>query len=166
MPSARKLSTEPPADIDKTSAKRFPLAHKLIHFSDLRKFYREMRDALISANRRAGAQKGLVTKAKKKIAQLENERNELISYRKDAEEQLKQFAPLLSNVEKKLSQVKQLEQSIANLADVKEAVDEQERVNSGPTQQSMADLIRSVESVLESVDEVDLFEDSIKGTDD
>ncbi len=47
--------------------------HQLIHFADLRNFYREMREALISANRRAGAQQGLVTKARKKIAKLEAE---------------------------------------------------------------------------------------------
>ena len=55
---------QPPAEIDKTAARRFPLVHQLIHFADLRNFYREMREALISANRRAGAQQGLVTKAR------------------------------------------------------------------------------------------------------
>lgn len=53
---------QPPAEIDKTAARRFPLVHQLIHFVDLRNFYREMREALISANRRAGAQQGLVIK--------------------------------------------------------------------------------------------------------
>lgn len=49
--------------------------------------------ALISANRRAGAQQGLVTKAKNKIAQLEaemtrleQERNDLLVYRQRVEE--------------------------------------------------------------------------------
>jgi hypothetical protein len=70
-------SGKPAAEIDKTSARRFPLVHKLIHFADLRNFYRDMREALISANRRAGAQRGLVTKAKKKIAELEAEMAQL-----------------------------------------------------------------------------------------
>lgn len=35
--------------------------HQLIHVADLRNGYREMREALISTSRRAGAQQGLVT---------------------------------------------------------------------------------------------------------
>ncbi len=160
MSSARKLSTEPPADIDKTSAKRFPLEHKLLHFADLRKFYREMRSALISANRRAGAQRGLVTKARKKIDQLEKERNDLVAYRKYAEEQLEQVSPILNRVEKRISQVKELEESLAKLSDIKEVVDQQDRQSNGPTRQSIEDLIRGVEAVLESADEVEIFQDS------
>jgi hypothetical protein len=70
MSTARTRSSQPPADITKTAAGHFPLVHKLIHFADLRNFYKDMREALISANRRAGAQQGLVTKAKRKIAAL------------------------------------------------------------------------------------------------
>ena len=70
-PTARRTSSQSPAEIGKTTVRRFPLVHQLIHFADLRNFYREMREALISANRRACAQQGLVTKAKIKIAQLE-----------------------------------------------------------------------------------------------
>ena len=160
MPSGRSLSTEPPAEIDKTSAKRFPLEHKLLHFSDLRKFYRDMRDALISANRRAGAQRGLVTKARKKIDQLEKERDELVSYQRYAEQQLAQISPILNRVEKRILQVKELEGSLAKLADIKEAVDAQDRANGGPTKNSMQDLIQAVESVLESADEVEIFEEA------
>jgi len=45
-----------------SAARRIPLVRQLIHFADLRKVYREMREALISAKRRASAQQGLVTK--------------------------------------------------------------------------------------------------------
>ena len=62
-----------PADISMTAASRFPLVHKLIHFADLRNFYKDMLEALKSANRRAGAQQGLVTKARKKIEALQQE---------------------------------------------------------------------------------------------
>lgn len=48
---ATAASRKPPAEIDKTAARRFPLVHKLIHFADLRHFYRDMREALITANR-------------------------------------------------------------------------------------------------------------------
>ncbi|MFN9693537.1 MAG: hypothetical protein ACK550_07035 [Synechococcaceae cyanobacterium] len=85
---------KPPAEIDKTAARRFPLVHKLIHFADLRHFYRDMREALITANRSAGAQQGLVTKAKRKIAELEaelnlleKERADLLAYRQQVEQQ-------------------------------------------------------------------------------
>ena len=110
---ATAASRKPPAEIDKTATRRFPLVHKLIHFADLRHFYRDMREALITANRRAGAQQGLVTKAKRKIAQLEaelslleKERADLLAYRQ---------------------QVRQIEQALANLSDVKEAVAQQSR---------------------------------------
>jgi len=45
----------PPAEIDNTIARCFPLVHQLIHFADLRNVYREMREALICAKRRAFA---------------------------------------------------------------------------------------------------------------
>jgi hypothetical protein len=67
MPPTSGPTSKPPAEIGKTTARRFPLVHQLIHFADLRNFYRDMRESLISANRRAGAQQGLVTKAKNKI---------------------------------------------------------------------------------------------------
>jgi hypothetical protein len=37
MPSTA-ASGKPPAEIDKTAARRFPLVHKLVHFADLRNF--------------------------------------------------------------------------------------------------------------------------------
>ena len=67
--------------------RRYQLVHQLIHFADLRNFYREMREALISANQRAGAQQGLLTKAKKKIAKLEAELSLLEQERNDLLEQ-------------------------------------------------------------------------------
>ena len=51
----------------KTGAGRFPLVHKLIQFSDIRRHYKEMREALIASNRQAGSYKGWVTRWKKKF---------------------------------------------------------------------------------------------------
>ncbi|MGB5136800.1 MAG: hypothetical protein WBN89_16705 [Prochlorococcaceae cyanobacterium] len=167
MPRARNSSSKSPAGIDKTSVRRFPLVHQLIHFADLRNFYREMRDALDSANRRAGAQQGLVTKAKKKIAALEaelerveEERDDLLAYRKQTEIENEQISNVLPRLKNRLLQVQQIEQALENLADIKEAVDQQERASGGPTHQSVEDLKRAVERLLERADAVEFFQDA------
>jgi hypothetical protein len=103
---------------------------------DLRNFYRDMREALITANRRAGAQQGLVTKARKKIAKLEvelsrleRERDDLISYRQRVEREANEISAMLPRLKARLLQVRQIEQALENLADIKEAVDQQERAD-------------------------------------
>ncbi len=168
MPKARRSSNQPPAEIGKTTARRFPLVHQLIHFADLRNFYREMREALISANRRAGAQQGLVTKAKNKIAQLEaemtrleQERDDLLTFRQRVEDEANQISAVLPRLKGRLLQVQQIEQALENLADIKEAVDQQERAQGGPTSQSIQDLKLAVERLLERADAVEFFEESI-----
>jgi GTP1/Obg family GTP-binding protein len=168
MPTARRTSSQSPAEIGKTTARRFPLVHRLIHFADLRNFYREMREALISANRRAGAQQGLVTKAKNKIAKLEaemnlleQERDDLLSYRQRVEEEANQISAVLPRLKGRLLQVQQIEQALENLADIKEAVDQQERAHGCPTSQSIQDLKLAVERLLERADAVEFFEESI-----
>ena len=135
--------------------------HKLIHFADLRHFYRDMREALITANRRAGAQQGLVTKAKRKIAELEaelslleKERADLLAYRQQVEQEAHQISAMLPRLKGRLLQVRQIEQALANLADVKEAVEQQERANGGPSRQSSEDLHRAIERLLERADAV------------
>lgn len=169
MPSSSSRASKPTAEISKTTARRFPLVHKLIHFADLRNFYREMREALISANRRAGAQQGLVTKAKNKITKLEEEMRlleqelqDLLDYRNRVEEEAKQIADLLPRLKGRLLQVQQIEQALENLADIKEAVDQQDRANGGPTRQSTEDLKRAVERLLERADAVEFFEESVE----
>ena len=170
MPSSTKVaSKKSSAEIEKTAASRFPLVHKLIHFADLRNFYRDMREALITANRRAGAQQGLVTKAKKKIvkleediALLEKERDDLLAYRQRAEDEAGQIASVLPRLKARLLQVQHIEQALENLADIKEAVDQQDRANGGPSSQSIEDLKRAVERLLERADAVEFFEESIE----
>lgn len=169
MPTARTRSTQPPADITKTSAGHFPLVHKLVQFADLRNFYKDMREALISANRRAGAQQGLVTKAKKKIAALQEEmervqqeRDELLAYRQRFDAEANQIAALLPRLKGRLLQVQQIEQALVNLADIKEAVDQQDRHNGSPTRHSVDDLKRAVEALLERADAIEFFEESVE----
>jgi chromosome segregation ATPase len=114
-PASKRL-----ADIDRTTVRRFPLVHQLIHFADLRNVYRDMREALITANRRAGAQQGLVTKAKNKIARLEaemtlleQERDDLLTYRQQVEAEASQISALLPRLKGRLLQVQQIEQALA-----------------------------------------------------
>jgi chromosome segregation ATPase len=166
MPTSRSSRT-PHVEAVKTAARRFPLVHQLIHFADLRNFYREMREALISANRRAGAQQGLVTRAKKKILRLEaemslleQERDELLAYRQRVEQEANQISAVLPRLRGKLLQVRQIEQALENLADIKEAVDQQEQAHGGSTRESTEDLRRAVERLLERVDAVAFFEES------
>ena len=161
-PASKRL-----ADIDKTTARRFPLVHQLIHFADLRNVYRDMREALITANRRAGAQQGLVTKAKNKIARLEaemtlleQERNDLLTYRQQVVAEASQISALLPRLKGRLLQVQQIEQALANLADIKEAVDQQDRANGGPSARSVEDLKRAVERLLERADAVEFLENT------
>lgn len=169
MPSTTKASRKSSAEIERTAARRFPLVHKLIHFADLRNFYREMREALITANRRAGAQQALVTKAKKKISKLEadialleQEREDLIAYRQRVEAEAAQIASLLPRLKARLLQVQQIEQALENLADIKEAVDQQDRANGGPSSESIEDLKRAIERLLERADAVEFCEESIE----
>jgi chromosome segregation ATPase len=165
QPAARQRSSQIPAEIKQTSAGRFPLVHQLIHFADLRNFYKDMREALKSANRRAGAQQGLVTKARKKIEALEldlaaaqQEKEELLAYRQRAEQEASQLAELLPRLKGRMLQMQQIEQALSSLADVKEAVDQQDRQTGRPTPQSMQDLKRAVENLLERADAIDFFD--------
>ena len=61
--------------------------------------------------------------------------------------------------------MQQIEQALENLADIKEAVDQQERANGGPTHQSSQDLKLAVERLLERADAVEFFEESIDDQD-
>lgn len=147
--------------------------HQLIHFADLRNFYKDMREALKSANRRAGAQQGLVTKARKKIDALEldlaaaqQEKQELLAYRQRVEQEASQLADLLPRLKGRMLQMQQIEQALSSLADVKEAVDQQDQTMGSPTQQSMQDLKRAVENLLERADAIDFFESEAREGDE
>ena len=107
-------------------------------------------------------------KAKNKIALLEaemnlleQERDDLLSYRQRVEEEANQISAVLPRLKGRLLQVQQIEQALENLADIKEAVDQQERAHGGPTGQSIQDLKLAVERLLERADAVEFFEESI-----
>ena len=50
----------------KTCSGRFSLIHKLIKFADIRRHFKEIREAVIASNCQAGSRKGWVTRWKKK----------------------------------------------------------------------------------------------------
>ena len=89
---------------------------------------------------------------------LEQERDELLTYRQRVEDEANQISAVLPKLKGRLLQVQQIEQALENLADIKEAVDQQDRANGGPTRQSSEDLRRAVERLLERADAVEFFE--------
>ena len=62
--------------------------------------------------------------------------------------------------------MQQIEQALDNLADIKEAVDQQDRANGGPTSQSSADLKRAVERLLERADAVAFIDEPLPEIDE
>jgi type II secretory pathway pseudopilin PulG len=77
------------------------------------------------------------------------------------EEEANQISAVLPRLKGRLLQVQQIEQALENLADIKEAVDQQERAHGGPTPHSIQDLKLAVERLLERADAVEFFEESI-----
>ena len=73
---------------------------------------------------------------------------------------------LLPRLKGRLLQVQQIEQALDNLADIKEAVDQQDRTNGGPTSQSSADLKRAVERLLERADAVAFIDEALPDIDE
>ena len=95
------------------------------------------------------------------MTRLEQERDDLLAYRQRVEEEANQISAVLPRLKGRLLQVQQIEQALENLADIKEAVDQQERAQGGPTSQSIQDLKLAVERLLERADAVEFFEESI-----
>ena len=109
-----------------TSATRFPLAHQLLTFAALRRYYASMREALKTANRRAGAQQGLVTRKEQKLAQLEKqvtalqaEKQELLAYNERVRGENAEMAAVLSNVQTRVQQAEKLDLAIDALRQMK-----------------------------------------------
>jgi hypothetical protein len=90
----------------------------------------------------------------------------LLAYRQQAERENEQISVLLPRLKGRLLQVQQIEQALDNLADIKEAVDQQDRANGGPTSQSSADLKRAVERLLERADAVAFIDEPLPEIDE
>jgi hypothetical protein len=85
----------------------------------------------------------------------------LLAYRQQAERENQQISVLLPRLKGRLLQVQQIEQAPDNLADIKEAVDQQDRANGGPSSQSSGDLKRAVERLLERADSVAFINEAL-----
>jgi hypothetical protein len=90
----------------------------------------------------------------------------LLAYRQQAERENQQISVLLPRLKGRLLQVQQIEQALDNLADIKEAVDQQDRANGGPSSQSSADLKRAVERLLERADAVAFIDEPLPEIDE
>jgi len=90
----------------------------------------------------------------------------LLAYRQQAERENQQISVLLPRLKGRLLQVQQIEQALDNLADIKEAVDQQDRANGGPSNQSSADLKRAVERLLERADAVAFIDEALPEIDE
>ena len=137
-----------------TSATRFPLAHQLLTFAALRRYYASMREALKTANRRAGAQKGLVTRKEKQLMQLQAEKQELLAYNERVRGENAEMAAVLSNVQTRVQQAERLDLAIDALRQMKNVVDGQVTGSGYLSTNAMHDLSKGVEDFLEAVEEI------------
>ena len=137
-----------------TSATRFPLAHQLLTFAALRRYYAVMREALKTANRRAGAQKGLVTQKDKQLMQLQAEKQELLAYNERVRGENAEMAAVLSNVQTRVQQAGKLDLAIDALRQMKNVVDGQVTGSGYLSTNAMHDLSKGVENFLEAVEEI------------
>ena len=117
----------------KTGAGRFPLVHKLIQFADIRRHYKDMREALIASNRQAGSYKGWVTRWKKKyeaseLAQkkLEIEIAQHLADKQELADQIREISEKFQGMGTTLAKLEAFEAAVDNLSEMKSVVDEQQ----------------------------------------
>ena len=150
-----------PSKENLTSASRFPLVHKLIEFADIRRKYTEMRKALITSNRQAGASKGWITRWKNKynkanldIKRLEVEKEQLWLDNKDLTGQIQGLTEEYQGMSKILVKIEKFENAVDQLRDLKLVVDEQVASQGHWSSNSMLDMQRGVDNFLEAADEI------------
>ena len=156
----------------KTSAGRFPLVHKLIQFADIRRHYKDMREALIASNRQAGSYKGWVTRWKKKyeaseLAQkkLEIEIAQHLADKQELADQIREISQKFQGMGTTLAKLEAFEAAVDNLSEMKSVADEQQRATGHWSENATADLSRAVDTFLDTVDEI-LQEDLNEGDSD
>ena len=145
----------------KTGAGRFPLVHKLIQFADIRRHYKDMREALIASNRQAGSYKGWVTRWKKKyeaseLAQkkLEIEIAQHLADKQELADQIREISQKFQGMGTTLAKLEAFEAAVDNLSEMKLVADEQQRATGHWSENATADLSRAVDTFLDTVDEI------------
>ena len=145
----------------KTGAGRFPLVHKLVQFADIRRHYKEMREALIAANRQTGSYKGWVTRWKKKFeaSELEQKRLEIeiaqhLADKQELADQIREISEKFQGMGTTLAKIEAFEAAVDNLSEMKSVADEQQRVTGYWSEKAIKDLSRAVDTFLDTVDEI------------
>ncbi len=144
-----------------TSAKQFPLVHKLIKFADLRQNYSDMRQALKKANSKSGGYKSWITrwknryhKANLEIQKLEIEKKQLWQDKKELSDQIKEISQKYQSMGSTYKKLRDFENAVDQLRDIKLSIDDQVTSAGTWTSNSMVDLKTAVENFLEAVDEI------------
>ena len=145
----------------KVSAGRFPLVHKLIQFADIRRHYKDMREALIASNRQAGSYKGWVTRWKKKYeaSELAKKKLELdiaqhLADKQELGDQIREISEKFQGMGTTLAKLEAFEAAVDHLSEMKSVADEQQRATGYWSANAMTDLSRAVDTFLETVDEI------------
>ena len=165
MPRAKAKSSEQ-ADDANISARRFPLVHELVQFADIRKHYREMREALKASNRSKGSYKSWVTRWKNKFEaselekqKLEIEIKQVLSDKQQLGDQIREISEKFQGMGQTLAKLEAFEAAVDHLAETKAIADDQQRATGHWGANATQDLSRAVDTFLETVDEI-LQEDS------
>ena len=145
----------------KVSAGRFPLVHKLIQFADIRRHYKDMREALIASNRQAGSYKGWVTRWKKKYEaselakkKLEIEIAQHLADKQELGDQIREISEKFQGMRTTLAKLEAFEAAVDHLSEMKSVADEQQRSVGYWSANATADLSRAVDTFLDTVDEI------------
>ena len=145
----------------KVSAGRFPLVHKLVQFADIRRHYREMREALVASNRQAGSYKGWVTRWKKKYEaselvekKLELEIAQHLADKQELGDQIREISEKFQGMGTTLAKLEAFEAAVDHLSEMKSVADEQQRSVGYWSANATADLSRAVDTFLDTVDEI------------
>ena len=163
-------STVSPQKEKKTGAGRFPLVRKLVHFADLRRNYREMREALIASNRQAGSYKGWVTRWKRKYESSELEKRKLdleieqhLADKQELGDQIRDISAKFQLMGTTLVKLEAFEAAVDHLSEMKSVADQHKRVHGCWNMNAMDDLSQSVDTFLDTVEEI-LQEDLIESS--
>ena len=152
-----------PASSDevKTGARRFPLVHKLVQFSDIRRHYREMREALVASNRQAGSYKGWVTRWKKKFESSELEKQKLeieiaqhLADKQELGDQIREISEKFQGMSTTLAKLEAFEAAVDHLSEMKSVADQQQQSTGHWSAEATKDLSQAVDTFLETVDEI------------
>ena len=153
-----------------TSAVQFPLVHKLVTLFDIQRSYKEMREALVTANRQIGGYKGWVTRWKNRFKaeelekqKLEIEKKQLVHDNQILANEIREIGEKFKDMKTTLAKLEAFEAAVGHLTAMKIVADEQQRSDGYWSVQSMENLNQAVDTFLEAVNEIlqeDLSDDS------